>query len=82
MIDDHSGCIDMGDDDSGRVDLGVLGLLGLAFLVLKLTDVISWSWLWVTAPFWGVFALLAAVALIALISAATSVAIEGMTARG
>lgn len=78
MIDDHSGCIEMGDDGNGCVDMSVLALFGMAFLVLKLTHVISWSWLWVTAPFWGVFVLLAAVALIALISAATSVAIEGI----
>jgi phosphoglycerol transferase MdoB-like AlkP superfamily enzyme len=78
VIDDHSGCIEMGDDGNGCVDMSVLALFGMAFLVLKLTHVISWSWLWVTAPFWGVFVLLAAVALIALISAATSVAIEGI----
>lgn len=30
-------------------------LLFLTFLVLKLTDVVSWSWWWVTAPIWGVF---------------------------
>ena len=33
--------------------IGVLGLLGVAFVVLKLTHVINWSWWWVTAPFWG-----------------------------
>jgi hypothetical protein len=27
-------------------------LLGVAFIVLKLTHTIAWSWLWVTAPFW------------------------------
>jgi len=27
-------------------------LLGTVFLVLKLCNVITWSWLWVTAPFW------------------------------
>jgi sterol desaturase/sphingolipid hydroxylase (fatty acid hydroxylase superfamily) len=27
-------------------------LLGVAFIVLKLTGVIAWSWLWVLAPFW------------------------------
>lgn len=27
-------------------------LLFIAFLVLKLTGVISWSWFWVTAPIW------------------------------
>lgn len=26
--------------------------LFLVFLVLKLTGVIAWSWLWVTAPLW------------------------------
>jgi len=33
--------------------LSVAGLLGVAFVVLKLTHVIDWSWWWVTAPFWG-----------------------------
>jgi hypothetical protein len=32
--------------------IGVAGLLGVAFVVLKLTHVIDWSWWWVTAPFW------------------------------
>ena len=31
---------------------GLGGLLFVVFLVLKLTDVISWSWWWVTAPLW------------------------------
>ena len=35
----------------------ILGLLGLAFIVLKLCGVINWSWWWVLAPFWGLFAL-------------------------
>ena len=29
-----------------------LGLLGVAFVVLKLLNVIEWSWCWVLAPFW------------------------------
>lgn len=37
--------------------IGVLGLLGVAFVVLKLTGFIDWSWWWVTAPFWGSFVL-------------------------
>ena len=28
-------------------------LLGTAFIILKLTDVIDWSWWWVLAPFWA-----------------------------
>lgn len=41
--------------------ISVLGLLGVAFVVLKLTGVINWSWWWVTLPFWGGFALVFAV---------------------
>lgn len=40
--------------------IGVLGLLGIVFVTLKLVGiepVASWSWWWVTAPFWGGFAL-------------------------
>lgn len=32
--------------------IGFCGLLTIAFIVLKLTGVISWSWLWVLAPIW------------------------------
>jgi len=39
--------------------IGILGLLGIVFVVLKLTGFISWSWWWVTAPFWGGFAITA-----------------------
>lgn len=45
--------------------VGILGLLGIAFVVLKLTGYINWSWFWVTAPFWGLLALVVAVVVIA-----------------
>jgi len=32
--------------------IGIGGLLGLILIVLKLTEVIFWSWWWVLAPFW------------------------------
>jgi len=32
---------------------GFLSLLLVASIVLKLTNVITWSWWWVMAPFWG-----------------------------
>ena len=35
----------------------VFGLLGVAFVVLKLTNYIDWSWWYVTLPFWGGVAL-------------------------
>lgn len=38
---------------------GIIGLLGVLFVALKLLGVIDWSWLWVTAPFWGGLAIVA-----------------------
>lgn len=32
--------------------IGIFGVLGIVFIVLKLTKVIAWSWWWVLAPFW------------------------------
>lgn len=37
---------------SSSAGIGICGLLGVAFVVLKLCDVIDWSWWWVTCPFW------------------------------
>ncbi|MCE1226269.1 MAG: hypothetical protein LWW87_07265 [Geobacteraceae bacterium] len=37
--------------------ISVAGLLGVAFVVLKLTGHINWSWWYVSLPFWGGFAL-------------------------
>ena len=39
-------------DSAKRSGVGFLGLLTLAFIVLKLTNFIDWSWWWVLAPFW------------------------------
>jgi len=44
--------------------VNVLVLLGVAFVVLKLCHVISWSWWWVTVPFWGGAALMLAILVI------------------
>lgn len=49
--------------------IGVLGLLGVAFVVLKLTGFISWSWWWVTLPFWGGFALIVVIMVICALTA-------------
>jgi hypothetical protein len=35
-----------------RSGLGIPGALFITFVVLKLTGVIDWSWVWVTAPLW------------------------------
>ena len=41
--------------------------LGIVFVVLKLTGVIAWSWLWVLAPFWIPIALFIIIMLILFI---------------
>ena len=43
--------------DQVSIGAGPIGLLGVAFVVLKLTGVINWAWLWVLAPFWIPFTL-------------------------
>lgn len=43
-------------ESNSSASIGFPGLLFLVFLVLKLTNVISWSWWWVTAPLWIAFA--------------------------
>lgn len=48
--------------------VGFCGLLGTAFIVLKLCGVIHWSWWWVTCPLWGPIAIVVAVLLIALVA--------------
>lgn len=42
---------------SQSAGVGFTGLLTIAFIVLKLTGVITWSWLWVLSPIWISFAL-------------------------
>ena len=52
------------------VGLGVLDVLGVAFVVMRLCGVISWSWWAVLAPFWVPLALLVLIFLAALAVAA------------
>ncbi len=37
---------------SSSSGIGFFGLLAVAFIVLKLTGFIDWSWVWVLAPIW------------------------------
>lgn len=52
--------------------LGVGSILTIIFVVLKLTDEIAWSWVWVLSPLW-ISALLVFILVIlaAVITAAT-----------
>lgn len=42
----------MSKKSNNNYGISTFGLLGTAFVVLKLTRVIDWSWWWVTLPFW------------------------------
>lgn len=55
------------NSSSASGGIGFFGLLGIVFIVLKLTGVIHWPWLWVLAPIWGPLALVLAILLIVAI---------------
>ena len=48
----------MDKSSSSSSGIGICGLLGVVFVTLKLLGKITWSWWWVTAPFWGGLAIL------------------------
>ena len=52
---------------SGSSGLGLPMVLFLIFLVLKLCDVIAWSWWWVSSPLWIPVALLIVILILAAI---------------
>ncbi len=45
-------------------------VLGLIFITLKLTGVITWSWWWVLSPFWIPFAIFVVALIVLLVIAA------------
>lgn len=42
----------MSNSNSNSTGIGFVGLLTIAFIVLKLTKYIDWSWWWVLSPLW------------------------------
>lgn len=55
----------MSDETTTYLGEGFPGLLTIAFIVLKLTGAIAWSWWWVLSPLWIVFVVIAVISLIA-----------------
>lgn len=53
--------------------IGFTGALTVAFIVLKLTNVIAWSWWWVLAPMW----IAAAFALFVIVCIAIAAVVVG-----
>lgn len=40
------------NNSKGNSGLSFPGLLTIVFIILKLVNVINWSWLWVLSPLW------------------------------
>ena len=38
--------------ENNGVSIGFVGILQIVFIVLKLCNVIDWSWFWVLSPIW------------------------------
>ena len=49
--------------------IGFCGLLGIVFIVLRLTGIINWSWIWVLAPIWIPIAIVILVLIIVVLVA-------------
>ncbi len=49
--------------------IGFTGLLTIVFIVLKLLNVIKWSWWWVLSPIWISFVIALVVIFIPLLAA-------------
>ena len=62
--------------------VGFCGLLAIAFIVLKLTGVIAWSWWWVLAPLWIPAAITVGILLIMLIVAVVTVTVNAAKRDG
>lgn len=52
--------------ENNNTGIGFTGLLQVAFIVLKLCNVINWSWWWVLSPAW-IYLLLIIIAIIIVI---------------
>ena len=50
-----------------NVGIGFCGLLNIVFIVMKLTHLIDWNWLWVFAPLWMYVGLEAVIVLLFLV---------------
>jgi membrane glycosyltransferase len=56
----------MAKEGSSGSAISATTLLGVAFIILKLCKVITWSWIWVLSPFW--IGLVLAILLIVIIA--------------
>lgn len=48
--------------------IGIFGILGIVFIILKLINVITWSWWWVLLPIYGPIVLLTIVIILTIVT--------------
>ena len=61
--------IKISQSDNSAGGAGLLTVLGLVFIVLKLTGYIDWSWWWVLAPIWVPYSIVLLVVLLVMVGA-------------
>lgn len=61
--------------------IGVAGLLGVAFVILRLIHKIDWPWIWVVSPFWIPLAIFLAVLVVILAVAGIAALAKGGSHR-
>ncbi len=64
-------------DSKSSGGIGFMGLLTVAFVVLKLIDKITWSWWWVLAPVWAPIGIAAAIMVIGAVVVGTMCLVRG-----
>lgn len=57
----------MDNNNRVNINLGFFSLLTIVFIVLKLCNVINWSWWWVLAPTWIPMSIVAVIVVVVLI---------------
>lgn len=66
------------NSSSSTGGIGFVGLLTIAFIVLKLLNLITWSWWWVLSPIWISAGAVILVMLVVVLGAAIAIAIENL----
>ena len=71
----------MAQRTSGSSGIGFAGVLGIVFVILKLTGVIDWHWAIVLAPFYAGIAIVAVLAILATLVVGIKAAARSVRAR-
>jgi len=66
------------DNNGSSGGMGVGGVLGIVFVVLKLVGVIDWPWVWVLCPFWIMFAIALVIFIVIMLGAIGALGISGI----